>query len=240
MSKVLPLLAILILLSGCGGVIDKYFLPVADDTVQEIYEAGMDAMQAKEYRTASEYFLKIKEEFPFSPYIIDAELNLADALFLNEQYMEAADAYQDFEELHPSHQAIPYVLLQIARSTRKMYTSIDKSTKDLELGLEYAARVISEYPGTEYAEEAKLEYDQIRLFIAQREVYIAQIYQKMNNFEAAWNRYLRITREYSDIPEIYEYANDQANISFLKYREKTSEEVREKRVGSWKNWFKWL
>lgn len=240
MSKVLPLFAILILLTGCGGVIDKYFLPVADDTVQEIYEAGIDAMQAKEYRKASEYFTKIKEDFPFSPYVVEAELNLGDAFYLNEQYMEASEAYQDFEELHPGHEAIPYVLLQVARSTRRMYKSIDRTTKDIEFGLEYAERVMAEYPGTEYAAEAKIEYEQIRLFLAQREVYIAQIYQKMDNHEAAWNRYVRITSEFADIPEIYDYAKEQGDISFLKFRESASEEKREERVGSWKNWFKWL
>lgn len=240
MSKALPLLAILVLLSGCGGIIDKYFIPVADDTVQEMYEAGLDAMQSKEYRTAGEYFLKIKEEFPFSSYVTEAELNLGDALYLNEQYLEAADAYREFEELHPGHEAIPYVLLQVARSIRKTYNSIDKSTKELEVGLEYASRVIAEYPGTEYALEAEIEFDQMKLFIAQRELYIAQIYQKMDNYEAAWNRYVRIMNEYPDIPEVYEYAKQQGDISYLKFREHASEEVREKRVGSWKNWFKWL
>ncbi len=240
MFKALPLLALLLVFTGCGGVVDHYFLPVADDTVQELFEAGNDAMQEKRYRDAAGYFAEIKDEYPFSSYVIEAELGLGDAYFLNKQYIAAADAYREFEELHPRHEAIPYILLQVARSMRQTYKSVDRATTDLEVGLEYAKRVVEEYPGTDYAVEAQVEVDEIRLFIAQREVYIAQIYQKMGNYEAAWNRYVKIASTYEDIEDIHAYATEQANTNFLKYRDRTSEDIREERVGSWKEWFKWL
>lgn len=107
----LPVLSLLVclLLSGCG-LIDEYFLPVSEDTVQEIYENGNDAMRAGEYAKAAESYARIKDDYPFSPYAVEAELSLADAYFLNKKYAEAAEAYRDFETLHPRHSAIPYVL----------------------------------------------------------------------------------------------------------------------------------
>ena len=91
---VLPLLACL-MLSGCG-LIDEYFLPVSEDTVQEIYENGNDAMRAGEYAKAAQSYARIKDDYPFSPYAIEAELSLADANFVNKKYREAAEAYRDF------------------------------------------------------------------------------------------------------------------------------------------------
>ena len=235
-----PLLALLFVLTGCGGLIDRYSTPVADDTVQEIFEAGNDAMYEKRYRQAAVYFAEIKDDYPFSPYVIEAELSLGDALFLNEQYLLAADAYRDFEELHPRHEAIPYVLLQVARSMRNTYKSVDRATTELEVGYEYAQRLVAEYPGTEYAVEAQKEVTEIRLLLAKREVYIAQLYSKMGNHEAAWNRYAKVAKTYPDITEIYAYAVEQGNASFMKHREESSEDEREERVGSWKEWVDWL
>jgi len=240
MFRVLSLALSLLVLTSCGGVVDRYFVPVADATVQEIFEAGNEAMQEKRYRQAARYFAEIKDDYPFSAYVVEAELSLGDALYFNEQYFLAADAFRDFEELHPRHEAMPYVLLQVARSMHKSYKSIDRATTELEVGLEYAQRVVAEYPGTEYAALAQVEVAQIRLLMAKREVYIAQLYQKMGNHEAAWTRYIKIVEVYSDIEEIHRYAVEEGNASFLKYREQDSEDIREARVGSWKRWFKWL
>ena len=123
---VLPLLACL-MLSGCG-LIDEYFLPVSEDTVQEIYENGNDAMRAGEYAKAAQSYARIKDDYPFSPYAIEAELSLADAYFLNKKYREAAEAYRDFETLHPRHSAIPYVLYQLGMSLKNSYRSVDQAS----------------------------------------------------------------------------------------------------------------
>ena len=56
MHKILTFLAALFLLSGCGGIIDRYFLPPADDTVQEKFEAGNDAMQEKKIQAGRKVF----------------------------------------------------------------------------------------------------------------------------------------------------------------------------------------
>ena len=103
------MLACTIFLSGCS-LVDEYSLPPADDTLQEIFEAGNDAMREKNYSQAIVYYSRIKDDFPFSPYVIEAELALADAHYLDGEYPLAAEAYKDFETLHPRHEAIPYVL----------------------------------------------------------------------------------------------------------------------------------
>ena len=78
----LVLAACLLLLSGCG-IIDYFFLPPPEDTAQELYEGANDAMQEKNYSQAAQYYTKLKDNFPFSPYTVEAELSLGDAFFLD-------------------------------------------------------------------------------------------------------------------------------------------------------------
>ena len=102
----LGLLLSTMFVSGCS-IVDQYFLPPAEDTVQEIFEAGNDAMRDKDYPQAIKFYNRIKDEFPFSPYAIEAELAVADAYYLDKEYPQASDAYKDFETLHPRNEAIP-------------------------------------------------------------------------------------------------------------------------------------
>lgn len=227
-------------LTGCGGLIDSYFMEAPTDTVQEKFEVAVEHMQMKEYGKAATLFTDIKDNYPFSPYVVESELGLADALYLNEDYLDAADAYRDFENLHPRHEAIPYVLLQAARSLRLSYRSIDRASTNVKIAEEYASRVVNEYPGTEYAALAEQELKTCRALLAEREIFISNVYWNMGNYEAAYNRYVRIMEQYPDVQHVYDYAKKQADASYLRFREGASEEQREEIEGSWKKWFKWL
>ena len=41
-------------------------------------------MQEKNYSQAAQYYTKLKDNFPFSPYTVEAEVSLGDAFFLTE------------------------------------------------------------------------------------------------------------------------------------------------------------
>ena len=162
-------------LSGCA-FIDEFFLPAPQDTVQEVFEAGNEAMREKNYRQAAVYFTRIKEEHPFSPYAIRAELALADAHFLDEEYWMAAESYRDFETLHPRNEAIPYVLYQLGMSLKKTYTSIDRSATEVKEAIEYFNRLQQEYPDTEYGRKAPEQIAECRKTLAQREIFIGNVF----------------------------------------------------------------
>ena len=233
------MLACNLFLSGCS-VVDEYFLPPADDTVQEIFESGNDAMREKNYSQAIVYYTRIKDEYPFSPYVIEAELALADAQYLDNEYLLAADAYKDFETLHPRHEAIPYVLYQIGMSLKNSYTSIDHSATPVNEALEYFTRLQQEYPDTEYGKNAAEQIAACRKTLAQRELFIANVFWGMENYQAAWTRYQYVVRTYPDVTEEAEYARTKGEAAYLKYRKEEAQSIREHQQGSWKDWFRWL
>ena len=226
-------------LSGCA-FIDQYFLPPAEDTVQEVFEAGKDAMREKNYKQAAIYFNRIKDEHPFSPYALQSELALADAHFLNEEYWMAAEAYRDFETLHPRHEAIPYVLYQLGQSLRKTYTSIDHSAKEVSEALEYFTRLQQEYPDTEYGRQAAEQILACRRTLAQREIFIGNVFWGMENYKAAYTRFQHVVKTYPDVKEEAEYARTKGEAAYLKFRQNDAQAIREQQEGSWKDWFRWL
>jgi len=164
---VVPVLAVVLLsLSGCMWI-DSYFLPPPEDTAQELFEAGMDAMGEKEYGDAQEYFSKLKDRFPFSPFAMKGELALGDAYFLDEEYLLALEAYKEFEALHPTNEEIPYVLYQIAGSNINMFKTIDRRQENINEALEYLYRLVETYPESKFAAAGKEQIVKGRRILAE-------------------------------------------------------------------------
>ena len=240
--RMLRLSAILLLLlsSGCA-LIDQYFLPPPEDTAQELFEAGMDAMTEKEYADAQGYFNKLKDRFPFSPYALKAELALGDAYYLDEQYMMARDSYKEFEALHPSNENIPYVLFQIGNSNYHLFTSIDRRQENIKEGLEYYYRLRETYPDSQYAAASQELIIKSRRILAEHEIYVADFFWRTEQYGPAWHRYQYVVENFSDIPELRDYARSRAEYSYFEYQKTLSEEERMRIQGSWKLWLKkWL
>lgn len=239
LARKLCLLSLIIMLSGCG-IIDYFYLPPPEDTAQELFEAGNDAVRDKNYVSAVGYFSKLKDNYPFSPYAAEAELSLGDCYYLDEEWGEASEAYKEFEAMHPGHEAIPYVLFNIGMANINGYPSIDRPTTQIEEAYSYFRRLVESYPGTEYADAAAEKMALTRRIMAEHELYYADFYHRMGRYSSALIRYQFIVANFEDVPDIHEHAKIKAHDTFIEKRRTESEKTREGREGSWKDYFKWL
>jgi len=91
------------LFSQCA-VIDKIRGKKAEDKdAAELMSDGIENMNRGRYKDAAAEFQQIKDRYPYSKYAIQAELKMADALYIQEAYDLAFDAYTEFEKLHPKN-----------------------------------------------------------------------------------------------------------------------------------------
>ena len=73
-------------------------------------------MEDGRYLLATEKLNQLKNQYPYSFYATPSELMLADILYKQENYVEAAASYLLFKEFHPKHEKIAYVIYKIAES----------------------------------------------------------------------------------------------------------------------------
>ncbi|QJT08216.1 outer membrane protein assembly factor BamD [Oceanidesulfovibrio marinus] len=238
-ARLCILLLLVTMLGGCG-IIDYLYLPVPEDTAQELWEAGVDNMNATNYYKAARYFTQLRDRYPFSPYTAQAELALGDALYLNGDYEQAMDAYLEFEMLHPRHEEMPYVLYQIGVSGYKSFTTIDRPQPLVAQGIEYLRRLQETYPQSVYAQQAGEYIKLSREILAKRELFVADFYWKRERYSGAWNRYTYVAENFGDLPEYQEYAKRQAELSYLRFQQQASEMAMRQMEGSWRDYFYWL
>lgn len=228
------------ILGGCG-FIDYFFLPPPEDTAQELYEAGMEAMKEKHYMDAQEYFSKLKDRYPFSPYTPKGLVALGDAYFLDEQYVLAIDAYKEFEAMHPRHEDIPYALFQIGLSGLQIQESVDRPQDHLLESIQYFTLLEETYPQTEYGQQAGEYVLKCRLRLAEHELFVADFYMRTGEYGAAWKRYTYTVENFQDLPDVVENAKIRAHLAFVEYKKTLTEAQRQEVQGSWSQFLKkWL
>ncbi|MFC1814584.1 outer membrane protein assembly factor BamD [Thermodesulfobacteriota bacterium] len=187
-------LILLHVVAGCA-----WFETKEEKTAQELAGDGMEAFQGGKYQKAIESFEKLKDWYPFSKFAILAELKIADAHFNLKQYEEAVFAYEEFENLHPRNEAIPYVIYQIGRCYFVRIDTVDREQISTQKALDTFNRLVKQFPKDPYAKRASANIKKCLKTLAGHEFYVGLFYYKSKHYKAALNRFKMILSKYPDV-----------------------------------------
>ena len=181
-------------LLGCA-----WFQEKEEKTPRELAEEGTKALRDKGYTKAIESFEKLKDWYPFSRYSILAELKLGDAHYYCKEYEEAILAYEEFENLHPKNEAVPYVIYQIGRCYFNRLRTIDRDQTMTREALQTFERLIRTYPASPFAKNAQRHTKVCNRNLAEHEFYVGMFYYKTKHYKAALERFKTVLTSYPDL-----------------------------------------
>ena len=194
---------ILLALSGCSGKLPA-FLDFRSDKVdlevpaQTLAAQGMDDYNVGKYFTALEYFEEILDRYPFSQEAILAELKAADCNYFMDRYQEALMLYNEFEERHPTNEAIPYVMFQKGMSQYKRIDRVDRDTEGAVEAIKYFNQLLRAFPDSPYNEEAKARIRAANEFLANHEYFVVEFYVRTQKYDQAETRLKYLIAMYPD------------------------------------------
>jgi len=177
----------------------KSTLP-SDPSAEALYEEGNRQLKDKKYTRAVDAFQKLKTDHPFSPLLTQAELKLADSYYLNQQYPEAITAFKEFQTLHPNNENLAFVNMRLGQAHFDQFTSSDRDQKNTEIAKGYFETVVTNYPNSPYALEAKEKLAKTVEYLSEHEFNVALFYYKQEKYPAARDRFEEIVRKYRDTP----------------------------------------
>jgi outer membrane protein assembly factor BamD len=202
--------ALLFLLNGCAWL-DKLKGSNEDKSPSELMYEGLSDLERGRYASATESFQTIKDRYPYSELAIEAKLKMADTLFRRELYEEAYDAYDEFERLHPTNSAVPYVLYQKGMSHFNRKRGIDRDQTATLKARDEFERLLEKYPHSSYSAKARRKLTDCYSSLVQHELFIADFYLKKKKYQAARDRYLYLLENYPDFGQ-YLHALENLNI----------------------------
>lgn len=176
---------------------------------EENMRKGDDAMEGKNYQEAAAYFEFVKTKYPYLDLAKTAELRLADADFQRDRFIEARDRYQNFVRLHPTHPRIDYAAYRAALTHYKEIPSdffllppaSEKDQVEVRNALAAMTEFTRAHPGSEHLADAKKVIDEVKLRLAEHELYVADFYANPNRkrWNAVVNRLNVVAKNYSGI-----------------------------------------
>jgi len=189
------LLSILIvLITSCAS--EK---PTGKTEAEILFKEAKALIADEHYILATEKLNNIKNQYPYSFYATPSELLMADILYEQEMYVEAAASYILFRDFHPKHEKISYVVFKIAES---YYNQLPEThDRDLDSAVEaikYYREILTKYPGSAHAKNSKLKISRASKLLKDKEQYIADFYFKTEVYDAARWRYLNILENFED------------------------------------------
>ena len=173
--------------------------PDVDKPAHELAANGMEAFEEKDYKDALRYFEKLRDWYPFSKYAKLAELKIADAHYHLGEYPDAILAYEEFEELHPKNEAIPYVIYQIGLCHYEQLDTIDRDQTPAKKAIGTFNRLMRNYPDDPYSLKAGELYRLCLKSLAEHDLYIGLFYYKTKHYQAALKRFQAVVRQYPDV-----------------------------------------
>jgi len=230
-TAVLAASMLFFLLSGCS-YIEKFIGGGEEDEVDagELMAQGNEDLGRGRYTAAVEAFQKIKDRFPYSKHAVNAELKMADALYLQGEYDPAYAAYDEFEKLHPKHKDLPYVIYQKGMSNFSQIKSKDREQIHTLKAKEEFERAIKRFPRDEYANKARKNLRECLIYLAEHELFVANFYYKQGKYRAALGRYTYIINNY---PDMGQYQDAMEGITLCK--EKLAKETAQE--GTWRTYW---
>jgi len=186
MQTTVKLLATIILVTllfqGCSSV------PV-NKPAEQLYSDGEQFFKDKKYQDAIAQWKKVKEAYKSAELSTKAELGIANAYFMNEDYIEAAAGYEDFRKLHPKHPQSDFALYRQGLSFYKQIHGIDTDQTPVKNAQTVLASYLTLYPNGEHFAEVQEKNRDCRDKQLQYEIYVGRFYLKTDAYKAAIARF---------------------------------------------------
>jgi outer membrane protein assembly factor BamD len=177
-------------------------------TAEENYQAGVELLRKKSYPEAQRFFEYVKTKYPFSQYAALADLRMADGKFAQQSWAEAAEAYGQFVQLHPTHAEVDYAELRVGESLFRdapgefwMFPPAhEKDQRQMERAAAALAKFVEKYPESKHAPRGKELLAEANGRLASREWYVAEFYFKRRRWAGAAGRYEALVEKYPGSP----------------------------------------
>lgn len=201
----LGLVLLLPLLADCGSSKDENAdanAPVAP--VEDLYNNGIDALNAQRYDSANDQFNLVEQNYPYSSWAVNAQLMQGYTQYLQNHYTDAIGTLDRFIQLHPAYRNIAYAYYLRALCYYEQIADIQRDQRGTQLAMNALQDVVNRFPDSAYARDARLKIDLCNDHLAGKEMEIGRWYESQHLYEAAIGRFQRVVDDFqttNHVPE---------------------------------------
>ncbi|MBT4485844.1 MAG: outer membrane protein assembly factor BamD [Candidatus Latescibacteria bacterium] len=191
------IILLVIFSAGCSSMRNK---PVEEMDAQHYFNHGIEMMGKKDYLKAIEDFETVVNSFASSAIVDHAQLMLAEANFMSEEYLTAAYEYERVYMDYPSSEFAPEAHYKKALCYYNLSPTATLDQENTQLAIDEFNRFIDDYPSHQFISEAQERIEELVSKLAYKDYLNAELYKKSkhleNNLDAALFYYRYVIDKY--------------------------------------------
>jgi outer membrane protein assembly factor BamD len=191
-------------LMGCS-MFNKDDDYVPDDPADKLYNEGLFLLNDKQdYKEAAKKFDEVDRENPYSDWARKALLMSAYSDYQAELYTDCINAAKRYVTLHPASPDAAYAQYLIGSSYYDQILDVTRDQERADKAISAFQEVVSKYPDSEYAVNAKKKIGMARDQLAGKEMEIGRFYLSKRDFTGAINRFKVVVTQYQTTRHVEE------------------------------------
>jgi outer membrane protein assembly factor BamD len=204
-------LSSVILFTGCA---DSNYDPTKDWSNDKLYSEAKDEMAAGAYDKAIGMYEKLEGRAAGTALAQQAQLDKAWAQYKTNEPIQAIATLDRFLKLHPASPALDYALylkgLVNFNDNLGLFSTLaeqdlaERDPKQAKESFEAFRELVTRFPSSKYAEDARLRMSFIKNSLARSDVHVARFYFQRGAYVAAVNRAQITVQEFRDVPAVEE------------------------------------
>lgn len=173
-------------------------------TIGSLYNDGMEALEQGKYTDATHFFTELERQYPYSGWAARAQIMEAYTQFKARNHEQSITAIERFVKLNPGHPELPYMFYLKGLNHYYRLTDVNRDQEQTRLARDAFNEVVSRFPTSKYAQDAKLKLTLTEDHLAGREMVVGRYYQKQQQYLAAINRFRTVVQEYQQTSQTQE------------------------------------
>ena len=188
-------LAVAVLLGGCGIRRKKYTNPITKDTQQPdkvLFDKAINDIEHARFEIARLLLQNLINTYDTSEYLAKAKLAIADAWFReggSHGLAQAEAEYKDFILFYPAMEEAAEAQEKVCDIHYKQMEKADRDPMHALRAEQECKQLMTQFPNSKFAPLAQQKLRDIQEVLADSEFRVGTLYQKKGSFPAAANRF---------------------------------------------------
>ena len=184
----------------CAALVLSSCLPPNRPNGENLYTQATRNYAQHFYKPAIGEYQQLIDQYPFSPYAEEAELQIGLAYYKMHDYAEATGALGDFERMHPTSKRLDIASYYLAMAHYDQIGRPDQDQSHTEAALQQFQNIQQRYPESDFAQLARQQIVICREMLARHEYIVGNFYYHRSNYKAAESRLAELVALYPDTP----------------------------------------
>jgi outer membrane protein assembly factor BamD len=180
-------------LVGCSSTDDDK-MTITDPKV--LFDQGLGELVKDNYQEAVVKFELVEREHPASYLASEAQVRKAYSYYLDEKFDLAIMVIDDFVKQYPAHTSVSYMYYLRGLCYFDQIVDVGRDQQLTNKAVVALNEVITRFPNSKYARDAKLKVEYALNNLAGKEMEIGRFYLNNNDLVAALNRFKAVIEGY--------------------------------------------